>query len=146
MAPKPSAVSGSVDPPRNFTIPMSERIRAMTIGVPAYAARKRRIEDAEERMLGMMIDLARALAEAGVAESERRTLLRAQAEACIFTKLNELITKHNRYYPVEANLAMDRTTGNYLLAGKPWRPTLPWTGARLFEVTWAWCEESRNGL
>jgi len=36
--------------------------------------------------------------------------------------LNELIDKHNRYYPIEANLPFDMQTGRLLERGVPWKP------------------------
>lgn len=128
-------VLDSIDPPRNFTIETSERVRAMTIGVPAYAARKRQIEDAEESLLDTFLELHSALVEEGVAFEQLVAALEEQAAACSFTKLNDLIARHNRYYPIEANLAMDRRTGAYMLYGKEWRPSEPWTAARIVTLT-----------
>jgi hypothetical protein len=36
--------------------------------------------------------------------------------------LNDLIAKHNRYYPIEANLAIDVKTRRLIERGAPWRP------------------------
>ncbi|AKU94227.1 hypothetical protein AKJ09_00891 [Labilithrix luteola] len=125
----------SIDPPRNFTIDTSERIRALSIGVPAYAARKRQIEDAEESLLEMFLELHGSLVAEGVTLEELVRTLEEQAAACSFTKLNDLIARHNRYYPIEANLGMDRKTGAYLLYGKEWRRSESWTAARIVAVT-----------
>jgi hypothetical protein len=39
-----------------------------------------------------------------------------------FYAVNDLIDKHNRYYPIEARLAMDPRTGDYaLVGGRPYR-------------------------
>jgi hypothetical protein len=39
-----------------------------------------------------------------------------------FYSVNDLIEKHNRYYPAEARLAMDPRTGDYaLVGGRPYR-------------------------
>jgi hypothetical protein len=39
-----------------------------------------------------------------------------------FTAVNELIERHNRYYPAESNLPMDPVTGDFVLVGgKPYR-------------------------
>src|SRR5262249_25669653 len=38
-----------------------------------------------------------------------------------FVEVNDLIARHNRWYPVEARLAMDPRTGDYVpVAGKPY--------------------------
>ena len=39
-----------------------------------------------------------------------------------FAEVNDLIDRHNRWYPVEARLAMDPRTGDYVpVAGRPYR-------------------------
>ena len=35
---------------------------------------------------------------------------------------NDLIGRHNRYYPIEANLPIDVRSGKLLERGAPWRP------------------------
>ena len=45
--------------------------------------------------------------------------------------LNELIAKHNRYYPIEANLPMELRTGRLIERGVPWRPMPAVTAADL---------------
>jgi hypothetical protein len=92
-------VSGA--PPRNFTLTTEERIRALVAGPPAWSLRKRRIEDLEAEL---------ALeTRAPTAHFERK-----------LAQLNVLIEKHNRYYPIEANLPFD-LHGRLLEGGKPWR-------------------------
>src|SRR4051812_39842316 len=47
---------------------------------------------------------------------------RRAAERWNFTAVNELIRRHNRWYPVEARLPMDVRTGDFVLVnGKPHR-------------------------
>jgi hypothetical protein len=42
-----------------------------------------------------------------------------------FTEVNDLIDRHNRWYPVEARLAMDPRTGDYVpVAGRSYRRRL----------------------
>jgi hypothetical protein len=39
-----------------------------------------------------------------------------------FDEVNELIDRHNRWYPIESNLAMDPRTGDYVLVnGRDYR-------------------------
>jgi hypothetical protein len=130
----PTALS-SADPLRNFSLTVDERIRALTIGVPAWAARKRKIEDDEERYVGELVELHDKLS------AQRRTLdqielaLLTAAHELDLSKLNELVKAHNRYYPIEANLPMDRTTGHYLVYGRIWTPEETYTAARLVLLT-----------
>ena len=47
---------------------------------------------------------------------------RGVAERWSFVAVNELIERHNRYYPAEARLPMDPATGDFVpVAGEPYR-------------------------
>lgn len=94
----------TASPPRNFTLTGAERASALIAGPPAWAIRKRNIEDIFE-------ELVRALRE----DKTRTTKIDAK-----IALLNTLITKHNQYYPIEANLPFDMKTGRLLEGGKPW--------------------------
>jgi hypothetical protein len=126
----PTALN-SADPIRNFSLSVDERIRALTIGVPAWAARKRNIEDDVDRHVAKLVELHDKLVAKGTdAQAVERALV-AAANAIDLTRLNTLVTKHNRYYPIEANLPMDRRGGGYLAYGRPWKPEEPFTALRL---------------
>jgi hypothetical protein len=56
--------------------------------------------------------LAEAYAERSDAEAWRRT-----AERWDFGDVNDLIDRHNRYYPIEARLAMDPRTRDFVKIG-----------------------------
>jgi hypothetical protein len=93
-------------PARNFTVPVEQRLRAATGGLPAYIRRKRAIEDLREAILR------------GLAEDCASATSRGEIE-----RLRELVTRHNRWYPIEANLPMHPRTGELLeRTGEPWRP------------------------
>jgi hypothetical protein len=109
----------TASPQRNFTLTLEQRIAAAVIGVPAYAARARKIEDLEaalvEELAAMDADDAITLA------IERRIAL-----------LNSLVQDHNRFYPVESNLRIDVTSGQLLdMRGEPWKPLPPATAESL---------------
>jgi hypothetical protein len=112
--------SETVAPPRNFTLSLDERLRAYAQGVPGYMRRRRRIEDLEERLLRRL----------GEAEAPAEALASKEVAADL-TLMNELIEKHNRYYPIEANLPMDPRTGRLIERGVPWRPLPSVTAADL---------------
>jgi hypothetical protein len=112
----------TTDPPRNFSIPTEERVRAMTIGVPAWAARKRRIEDREEELVKALVDFHDALLDRGVAPADALARMREKGASLELSRLEKLVVAHNRYYPVEANLPLDPRTGAFLARGRPWRP------------------------
>lgn len=130
----------SADPPRNFTLSVGERIRALTIGAPAYATRKKGIEDLEERLIRTLVALHDTLVARRdvrpVRSTEDAAILRAlhdKAATFDIAKLNAMIETHNTYYPMEANLPMDPRTGEYLVYGRRWVPEEPWTAARFVE-------------
>ena len=110
----------TVAPPRNFTLSVEERLRAYAQGAPGYIRRRRRIEDLEARLVQK---LAAAPAPVDAASSPE-----IAAELAL---LNDLIGRHNRYYPIEANLPIDVRTGRLIERGAPWRPLPPLTAADL---------------
>lgn len=126
----PTALN-SADPARNFSLTVGERIRALTIGVPSWAARKRKIEDDEERYASELVLLHDKLAAKQRTPAQIDEALAAAACAIDLTKSNALVASHNRYYPIEANLPMDRQTGGYLVYGNVWKPEEPMTAERI---------------
>jgi hypothetical protein len=91
-------------------------------GPPAYAQRLRQIEDEIashlERLEVAWLELCREVPE--TADRERRW--GELAGRWSFDALNELIDRHNRWYPVEARLAMSPRTGDFVpVGGKPYR-------------------------
>ena len=116
--------------PRNFSLGTAESIRALTIGVPSYAARKRRIEDLLEDLTE---HLREALAKFGLASpASRHEAALALAATLDLSKVNALVEAHNRYDPIEANLPVDPRTGAYLVKrGTPFEPEPAVTPARL---------------
>lgn len=129
--PAPTALD-SADPRRNFTLTVDERIRAITIGAPAWSIRKRKIEDEAERLVNELVDLHDVLVEKGRAIGEVLLALERAAGDFDLPKLNASIDMHNRYYPIEANLAMNQD--GYLVHGRPWRPEERYTPARLVSL------------
>ena len=99
-------VADTVSPPRNFTLSVEERLRAYAQGVPGYIRRRRRIEDLEARLVAT-IAAAEVPAEAAMAPQITADL----------ALLNDLIGRHNRYYPIEANLPVEVRSGRLLDRG-----------------------------
>ena len=102
---------------RNFSV-AADRYAVSLAGPPAYSRRLREIEDetaAHERALGAVwLVLAGRYAGQPQRFADR---WHAVARGWNFTALNELIERHNTYYPVEARLPMDPRTGDFLLVG-----------------------------
>jgi hypothetical protein len=130
---EPEAAHSSADPIRNFTLSVDERIRALTIGAPVYAIRKRKIEDTEEQWIATLVALGEKLEAKGTPQAEIEDALRAKADTFDYRKVNELVAKHNRWYPVEANLRIDPKTGGYLVYGRPWLPETQFTAERILK-------------
>ena len=118
-APRPQPID-TVAPPRNFTLSLEERLRAYAQGVPGYMRRRRRIEDLEAKLIEK---LAAAPAPADVAAAAEMV-----ADLAL---LNDLIDRHNRYYPIEAQLPIDVRTRRLVERGAPWRPLPSVTAADL---------------
>jgi hypothetical protein len=106
---------------RNFR-PEADTYIASLGGPLPYMQRLRAIADEEaahERALALR------WRETASASREPSTFARRWVEIARrwnFYAVNDLIDKHNRYYPTEARLAMDPRTGDYaLVGGRPYR-------------------------
>ena len=113
---EPPSLVDTVAPPRNLTLSIGDRLRAYAQGVPSYIRRRRRIEDLE----------AKLIAKVGAAEAPGEMAASPDVTEDL-ARLNDLIARHNRYYPIEANLPIDVRTGRSLERGAPWRPLPPVT-------------------
>ena len=78
----------------------------------------RRLRTIEEETAAHLVRLAEAYEE----HAGDRAAWRRIAETWDFGDVNELIDKHNRWYPIEARLAMDARSRDFVkIAGKPYR-------------------------
>jgi hypothetical protein len=88
----------------------ADRYLASLGGPLPYMQRLRQIDDEIEAHAAR---LAEAYAEQGGDAAAWRRI----AERWDFGEVNDLIEKHNRYYPIEARLAMDPRTRDYVKVG-----------------------------
>jgi hypothetical protein len=95
---------------RNFSLSLAERVRGQE-GVPAHIRRKREIEDRIDGLLKLLRE------RRGKGATLRE--LRLAAAKLDLERVNELIEKHNKYYPIEANLPIDPRSGGSLDGGRP---------------------------
>ena len=107
---------------RNFR-PAVDRYVASLGGPLPYMRRLREVEletEAHERRLDEAWHQLAAECAGDAAEFERRWQV---AAACwSFAAVNDLIDRHNRWYPTEAWLPMDPRSGDFVLVGgKPYR-------------------------
>ena len=107
---------------RNFT-PRADAYLAAARGPHHYMLRLRTIEQRKEALEEALDERWRALAaahvgdRAGFAEGWTREAARVDLD-----EVNDLIERHNRWYPVESRLPMDPRTGDYALVnGRDYR-------------------------
>jgi hypothetical protein len=107
---------------RNFR-PGVDRYVASLGGPLPYMRRLRQIELETETHERRLAEAWQELATGcGADAAEFRRRWRATAERWNFTAVNELVDRHNRWYPAEARLAMDPRSRDYVLVGgKPYR-------------------------
>jgi hypothetical protein len=105
--------------------PAAEAYLVATRGPLPYMLRLREIEQRTEAHESELRDAWHALAEDCASEParfQREWLARAASEA--FDEVNDLIDRHNRWYPVESRLSMDPRRGDYALVnGRDYRLT-----------------------
>jgi hypothetical protein len=107
---------------RNFT-PRADAYLAAARGPLHYMLRLRTIEQRKDALEEMLHERWRALAAAYSGDSgsfaEGWT---AEAGRVDLDEVNDLIERHNRWYPVESRLPMDPRTGEYALVnGRDYR-------------------------
>ncbi|MGH3066241.1 MAG: hypothetical protein ACRDOF_08035 [Gaiellaceae bacterium] len=103
--------------------PSADTYLVATRGPLPYMLRLREIEqriEAHDEELG---SAWRLLAEACVGDAARfRRRWRAAARGTSFVEVNDLIDRHNRWYPAESRLPMDPRRGDYVLVnGREYR-------------------------
>jgi hypothetical protein len=95
--------------------PEADRYLASLSGPLPYMQRLRQIDDLVEHHERRLAEL---YAERGEDAAEWRRI----AERYDFGEINDLIDRHNRYYPIEARLAMDPRTRDFVkVGGRPYR-------------------------
>ena len=99
---------------RNFRAEPDTYLASLGGPLP-YMRRLRQIEEEIDAHLAL-------LTEAYAEHRSDPTSWRRVAERWDFTEVNELIARHNRWYPVESRLPMDPRTRDFVkVGGKPYR-------------------------
>ena len=99
--------------PRNFRPDPDSGVRALG-GPTAWMRRLRAIEDAIEQHERQLAQAWRTLAEDLEGPAEFAAAWHELAGNWSFARVNELIERHNRYFPAEARLAMDPRTRDFV--------------------------------
>jgi hypothetical protein len=107
---------------RNF-VPRADAYLAAARGPHHYMLRLREIERRTEEILIVLRERWHELAvECGDDASGFGRRWRAEAAGVDLGEVNDLIERHNRWYPVESRLPMDPRTGDYALVnGRDYR-------------------------
>jgi hypothetical protein len=105
-------------------ISLQDRVKALAVGgAPAWSRRLKRIHDLTLAATAELQADWHVLAKK--ARGDRRRFEAAwqqHAERYNFQRINELVDRHNRYFPAEANLPMDIKTLDYVaFAGGDYR-------------------------
>lgn len=105
-------------------IPDEKRFAGIAMGgAPAWATRLKRIETLTESLVDALKSDWHALAWEHRKQPHAFALAwQARLEHVETSLINELIRRHNRYFPAEANLPMSPGTGDYIgWGGRDWR-------------------------
>ncbi len=107
---------------QNFR-PSADTYLAASRGPLAYMLRLHEIERQTETHEERLAEAWHACAESAHGDESRfESDWRATAESWSFDEINELIERHNRWYPVESRLPMDPRTGDHALVnGRDYR-------------------------
>ena len=109
-------------PQMNFPVPLEKLIQAM-YGPPRYALRARQIEDKTDRLMEAVATEYTNMVNT-VGKHPKRFAQKWKEFICSLQlyELNDLIERHNMYYPIEANLAIDPKSEGFLIGSIPWEP------------------------
>jgi hypothetical protein len=110
---------------RNFR-PSADAYLVATRGPLPYMLRLREIEQRTEDHEGTLRAAWHRLAQECEGDAARfRRRWRAAARSAVFDEINDLIDRHNHWYPVESRLPMDPRRGDYALVnGRDYRLAL----------------------
>lgn len=101
---------------RNFR-PAADGYLAALGGPLPYMVRLRRITEMTADHERRLDEAWRALGATGLDGAAFASAWTAMAESWSFDEVNDLIDRHNRFYPVESRLPMDPRTRTYALVG-----------------------------
>jgi hypothetical protein len=101
---------------RNFR-PSADGYLSALGGPLPYMVRLRTIEEMTHDHEHQLEVAWHELAAAGLDGDAFASAWRAQLEAWSFDEVNDLIDRHNRFYPAESRLPMDPRTRDYALVG-----------------------------
>ena len=103
-------------------IPMEKLVQSM-FGPPKYALRARRIEDKTDKLMKeITTEYINMVDRFGKDPEIFAQQWKEYIGSLELKELNDLIERHNMYYPVEANLNIDLKTEGFLIGSTLWKP------------------------
>lgn len=109
-------------PQVNFTISLEKKIQALS-GPPYYIVRARRIEIMTDQLMeDLAAEYGKMINKLGGRPAVFARKWKKLVESWPLDRINDLIEKHNMYYPVEADLRMDPKSGAPMMGSGPWKP------------------------
>ena len=124
MPPTPGKEKNLSEHVPSALISLQDRVRALAVGgAPAWSRRLKCIHDLTSAVTATLQADWHALAKKARGDRSRFAVAwRTHAEGFDFGQVNELVDRHNRYFPAEANLPMDVRTLDYVtFAGGDYR-------------------------
>jgi hypothetical protein len=124
IPPKPGTEKNLSEHVPSALISLQDRVKALAVGgAPAWSRRLKRIHDLTVALTAELQGDWHTLAQKARGDRARfEAAWRQHARSFDFGQVNELIDRHNRYFPAEANLPMDVKTLDYVsFAGGDYR-------------------------
>jgi len=122
--PRPGKEKGLSEHIPSTLIPLTDQVRALAIGgAPAWSRRLKRIYDLTAAITEQLDHDWHALANDVHGDRARFAAeWQRHVDEVNLEPVNDLISRHNRYFPIEANLPMDVRTHDYVnVAGGDYR-------------------------
>ena len=109
-------------PEFNFTIPLEKKVQALS-GPPYYAVRARRIEQLTDQLMEeLTVNYSKMMKQFSNSPEVFAQKWKESVESVELDTINDLIERHNNYYPVEANLTIDPKSEALMFGSAPWEP------------------------
>lgn len=109
-------------PQVNFTIPLEKKIQALS-GPPYFAVRARRIEHMTDQLIEKLTaKYSNMIEKFGSRPNVFARKWKELIEGWPLDRLNDLIEKHNKYFPIEANLPIDPRSEALMFGSAAWQP------------------------
>lgn len=105
---------------KNFSVPLADQVQSY-YGAPEYALRASKIENAIDQLMDeLSLEYTNMINKFSNKPEVFAQKWIEFIESLELNELNDLIEKHNKNYPLEANLNIDPHSGKYLMGSTSW--------------------------